>query len=97
MEGVGVLARFEVAEDRDADVIEFFASGRAIVETQPASTIWFAYRVGPTTYGAFAAFTNDADRQALLSSGGPTLSRENADLFTEPPSFALVEIIATRR
>ena len=93
-----MLARFEFAPGNDAAVQAFFRTGRAIVDdSQPGSTLWFAYRLGPTSYGAFAAFANDADRQAMLAGGGPKLARENAELFTGPPSFELVDIVADRQ
>jgi hypothetical protein len=94
---VGVVARFEFESGNEAAVDDFFRSGREIVERQPASTVWFAYRLGPTSYGAFAAFATDDDRQALLSAGGPQLSRDNAALFAAPPSFEQVDIIESRQ
>jgi hypothetical protein len=59
--------------------------------------VWFAYRLGPGGYGAFAAFASDEDRQALLSSGGPKVAAANARLFVRPPSFELVDIVEARQ
>jgi hypothetical protein len=66
------------------------------VEGQPETTQWFAYRLGATTYGAFAVFANDEDREALLLAGGPRASRANADLFERAPLFEKVDIVAAR-
>ena len=93
---VGVLAKFEFRAGNEAAVERFFRQGQVIVESQPATTQWFAYRVGPTTYGAFAVFANEEDREALLLMGGPRSSRESADLFDHPPSFEKVDILAAR-
>ncbi|PZS13697.1 MAG: antibiotic biosynthesis monooxygenase [Pseudonocardiales bacterium] len=93
---VGVLAKFEFKAGNEAAVERFFQHGQLVVEGQPATTLWFAYRLGTTTYGAFAVFASDEDREALLSSGGPKASRESADLFERPPSFEKVEIVAAR-
>jgi hypothetical protein len=71
---VGVLARFSVKAGLDAEVKQFFKNGRVIVEGQPPSTNWFAFRIDQTTHGAFAAFTSEDDRTALLSTGGPVSS-----------------------
>lgn len=98
MSSVGVLARFEVAEGNEDAIDRFFAHGRAVVDaTQPHTTVWFAYRLGPTTFGAFAAFDNDEDRQALLSAGGPRSAVDNAHLFLAPPTFEQVDIITARQ
>lgn len=76
----------------------FFAHGRDVVDAaQPSTTVWFAFRLGPTTYGAFASFANDQDRQALLSAGGPRSVRDNAHLFLAPPTFEQVDIITARQ
>jgi hypothetical protein len=94
---VGVLARFEFKDGNESAAENFFASGRDVVEQQPASTVWFAFRLGLREYGAFAAFANEGDREALLSSGGPKISAQNAELFVRPPSFELVDIVAARQ
>lgn len=93
---VGVLARFEFRPGFDDEIARFFADGRAIVEGQPATTCWYAFRTGATTYGAFAAFATDADRDALLAAGGPKLSASAADLFVVPPTFDRIDIVESR-
>lgn len=93
---LGVIARFEFAVGHEAAAQEFFDNGRLVVETQPSTTRWYAFRVGPTTYGAFAVFADEADREALLAAGGPKSARTNAGLFAGPPTFEKVDIVATR-
>lgn len=98
MSSVGVVAPFEVADGNDDAVARFFDDGRAIVDvTPPATTVLFAYRLGPTTYGAFASFANYVDRPALLSAGGPQSTRDNAELFVTPRTFEQVDILAARK
>ena len=80
MVAVGVLAKFEFKVDDDSAAESFFRGGKPIVDRQPATTVWFAYRLGPGVYGAFAAFASDEDRQALLSSGGPRCTSAGAGL-----------------
>jgi hypothetical protein len=94
---VGVLAKFEFKVDDESAAELFFRGGKPIVDRQPAMTVWFAYRLGPGLYGAFAAFASDEDRQALLSSGGPREAAANAGLFVRAPSFELVDIIEARQ
>ena len=96
MPSVAVIARFEAKPDTEVQMAEFFKSGLAILKDQPASTGWFAFRTGPTSYGAFAVFANEADRESLLASGGPKLSRELAGLFAKPPTFEKADILEAR-
>ena len=93
---VGVLARFEFAPGHEPEVDRFFRDGREIVAGEPATTGWYAFRLGPTTYGAFAVFATDADRDALLAKGGPALSARVRHLFAGPPSFDKVDVVASR-
>jgi hypothetical protein len=93
---VGVLARFEVRAGLEKDVAAFFKEGLPLVAAQPRTTVWFAFQLSATTYGAFAAFASTQDRDALLASGGPQLSRKYAHLFTSAPSFDLVDVLEAR-
>lgn len=93
---VGVLAKFEAKPGSGAEMADFFTEGLPLVEAQPETTVWFAFRLSETTYGAFAAFANDRDRDALLSAGGPQLSEKYRHLFTSPPTFDEVDLLEAR-
>ncbi len=93
---VGVLARFEIKPGLEQDVAAFFKEGLPLVEAQPITTVWFAFRLSETTYGAFAAFADARDRDALLASGGPQLSQKYTHLFAEAPSFDQVDVLEAR-
>ena len=49
---VPVVVRFETQPGADVEIQNFFSRGHAIVEQQPASTMWIAYRTGPTSFEA---------------------------------------------
>jgi hypothetical protein len=38
-----------------------------LVEAEPATTAWFAVRLGPSTFGIFDVFPDEAGRQAHLA------------------------------
>src|SRR5690242_10345030 len=96
MVSVGVLARFEAKSPNEAKVERFFGEGLAIVQQPKARAVWFAFRLSSTTFGAFAAFTNEEEREALLSVGGPVLALRSAELFAQPPTFHKVDILAAK-
>lgn len=93
---VGVLARFEAKPGSELDMTAFFSEGLPLVEAQPSSTVWFAFRVSDTTYGAFAAFATDQDRDALLAAGGPQFASRYAHVFATPPTFDKVDLLEAR-
>lgn len=93
---VGVLGHFEFVPGREDVAEQFFRDGQLIVETQPTGTVWYAFRISSPSFGAFAAFASEQDREALLAAGGPKLSTRNADAFREPPTFSNVDVVASR-
>ncbi|GLC63032.1 hypothetical protein PLESTB_001973600 [Pleodorina starrii] len=60
----GLLVRFDALPGKEDDVKEFLDSGRALVEDEQATTAWFAFRLGPTSFGIFDVFPDDAGRDA---------------------------------
>ena len=64
---VGVLALVEAKPGKEAEVEAFLESGRSIVEQEPGTVVWYAFRVDGSTFGIFDAFTDEEGRQAHLS------------------------------
>jgi quinol monooxygenase YgiN len=64
----------------------------------PATTpVWFALRMGPSTFGVFDAFDDKAGRQAHLN--GPiaqALMAQAPNLFASPPSIERIEVLGAK-
>jgi quinol monooxygenase YgiN len=59
--------------------------------------VWFGIRLGPSTFGIFDAFPNEAGRQAHLSGKVAAALMEKAgELFSAPPSIEKVDVIAAK-
>jgi quinol monooxygenase YgiN len=94
---VALLVRLEAKPGKEADVENFLKGGLPIVQEEPATTAWFAIRMGPSTFGIFDAFPDDAGRQAHLSGRvAAALMAQAADLFTQPPSIEQVDVLAAK-
>ncbi len=91
-----LLATLEVKPGREQDVANFLRGGLPIVQDEPATTAWFAIQFGPTTYGIFDAFPDEAGRQAHVNGQIPKLLQENADLFAQPPDFTMLDVLAVK-
>ena len=60
-----------------------FAECLPIVQEEPATTAWFGIRLGPTTFGIFDAFPDEAGRQAHLAGRvAAALMARAAELFS---------------
>ncbi len=64
---------------------------------EPATIAWFGIRLGPSTFGIFDAFPDDAGRQAHLTGAvAKALMANAADLFSVPPSIEKAEVLASK-
>lgn len=94
---VGLLVRLEAKPGKEAEVENFLRSGLAIVQGEPATTAWFAIRLGATTFGIFDVFPDDTGRKAHLSGRVAAALMEKApDLFTQPPAIEPVDVLAAK-
>jgi quinol monooxygenase YgiN len=92
-----LLVRLEAKPGKEAEVEEFLKSGLAIVQGEPATTTWYALKLGPTTYGIFDTFSDEAGRQAHLSGQvAAALMAHAPDLFVTPPNIEMVDLLAAK-
>lgn len=91
-----LLATLEAKPGKEQDVANFLKAGLPIVQDEPATVTWFAIQFGPTTYGIFDAFPDDAGRQAHVNGQIPKLLQENADLFAQAPDFKMLDVLAVK-
>ena len=75
----------------------FLEGGRAIVDGEPGTITWYAFRAGPTTFGIFDSFETEDARQAHLSGQIPTaLGQVADDLLASPPDIRPVDLLAAK-
>jgi quinol monooxygenase YgiN len=92
-----LFVRLEAKPGKEADVDKFLRGGLAIVEQEPATTAWFAVRFGPSTFGIFDAFPDEAGRQAHLSGRVAAALMANAsELLAKPPSIEKLDVLADK-
>lgn len=97
MVNVALLVRLEAKPGKEAEVETFLRGGLAIVQAEPATTAWFAIRMGPSTFGIFDAFPDDAGRQAHLSGRvAAALMAQAPQLFAQPPAIEKVDVLAAK-
>jgi quinol monooxygenase YgiN len=94
---VALLVRLEAKPGKEAEVEEFLRGGLAIVQQEPATTAWFAIRLGPSSYGIFDAFPDDVGRQAHLAGRVAAALMEKApDLLAQAPSIEQIDVLAAK-
>ncbi len=94
---VALFVQLEAKPGKEADVEAFLRGGLALVEEEPATIAWFALRLGPSTFGIFDAFPDDAGRQAHLAGRvAAALMSQAADLLAESPAIENIDVLAAK-
>lgn len=93
---VGLLVRIEAMPGREAEVESFLKRGLPIVEDEPATTTWYAIRLGPSTFGIFDTFPDQAGRQAHLSGRVAAALMDNVGKLFSAPTIEQVDVLAAK-
>ncbi|MDP9240189.1 MAG: antibiotic biosynthesis monooxygenase [Actinomycetota bacterium] len=97
MPTVGLLVTMDAKQGMEAAVEDFLNGGLELVNQEPATTEWFAIRLGGSTYGIFDVFPDDAGRDAHLSGKvAGALMAQAPELFDGPPKIEKVDVLAAK-
>src|SRR5262245_42338960 len=94
---VALFVRLKAKAGKEAAVEAFLRSGLPLAQAEPATTAWFALRMGSSTFGIVDAFPDESGRQAHLA--GPiaeALMAQASDLLAEPPAIEQVDVLAAK-
>ncbi|WP_435271524.1 putative quinol monooxygenase [Streptomyces sp. 1222.5] len=94
---VGLLARIEAKPEKVEEVLDFLNRALTLAHEEEFTTIWFALRLGPTTFGIFDAFATDEHRAAHLEGKiADAFMGETARLLAKAPEIVPVDIVAAK-
>jgi quinol monooxygenase YgiN len=94
---VGLLVRLVAKPGKETEVASFLEGGLALAEEERATVAWFAIRFGPSEFGIFDAFPDDAGRQAHLAGRiAAALMAQASELLAEPPAIEPVDVLAAK-
>jgi quinol monooxygenase YgiN len=94
---VALWVRLDAKPGKEKEVAAFLHSGLAIVQEEPATIAWFAIQMGPSTFGIFDAFPNEAGRQAHLSGRvAAALMTKAPELLAKPPAIEKIDVLAAK-
>ena len=94
---VALLVRLEAKPGKEAAVENFLAGALPLANQEATTPVWFALRLGPSTFAIFDAFADDAGRQTHLS--GPiasALMANAAELLARAPQIEQVDVLAVK-
>jgi quinol monooxygenase YgiN len=94
---VALFARLEAKAGKENDVAKFLETGLTLANQEATTPLWFALRLGPSTFGIFDAFADETGRQAHLN--GPiakALMAKAPELFAKPPVIEQIEVLGAK-
>jgi quinol monooxygenase YgiN len=94
---LGLFVRLESKPGKEAEVEKFLLGGLSLVQQEPGTTVWFALRLGQSTFGIFDAFANETGRQAHLAGKvAEALFAQAPELFSQAPTVEKLEVLASK-
>ena len=97
MLSLGLFVRLEAKPGKEEEVEAFLMQGLQIANQESTTPLWFALRLGGSTFAVFDAFHDESGRQAHLN--GPiakALMANAPHLLAVPPSIEKTEVLGAK-
>jgi quinol monooxygenase YgiN len=94
---VGLFARLEAKPGKEKDLAKFLKQGLEMANRELTTPLWFALRLGSTTFAIFDSFHDEAGRDAHLN--GPiakALMANAPNLLASPPVIERAEVLGAK-
>jgi quinol monooxygenase YgiN len=97
MEELGILALLQAKPGKEAAVEEFLKSAQPLAVREDGTIRWYAFKVGPSTFGIFDTFADEKGRAAHLSGEiAKALLASAEDLLSTQPQIEMIQILASK-
>ena len=94
---VALLVRLEAKPGKEAALAEFLEGALPLANQESTTPVWFALRLGPSTFGIFDAFADEAGRSAHLAGPIAAALMANApELLAKSPQIEQVDLLAVK-
>jgi quinol monooxygenase YgiN len=94
---LSLFVRLEAKPGKEEEVAAFLMQGLQMANKEATAELWFALRLGPSTFAIFDAFPDESGRQAHLN--GPiakALMANAPNLLAVPPSIEKADILGAK-
>jgi len=94
---LALYVHLEAKSGKEQEVEALLLGGLPLVEQEPATAAWFALKLGPSSFGVFDAFDDEAGRDAHLNGKvAAALMARAGELLASPPSINKVDVLAAK-
>jgi len=97
MLSLGLFVRLEAKPGKEKEVAAFLKQGLEMAHQESTTPLWFALRLGPSTFAVFDAFADESGRQAHLNGAIAKALFANApSLLAAPPTIEKHEVLGAK-
>jgi quinol monooxygenase YgiN len=94
---VGIWLRLEAKPEQAAALQAFLTDAVALANEEAQTLVWFAVKLGPTTFAVFDAFADEAGRQAHVDGRiADALKAHGPELLAARPVMERTEVLAAK-
>ena len=94
---LSVFVRLEAKPGKEEQLSGFLMQALELAKQEATTPLWFALRIGPSTFGVFDAFRDESGRQTHLN--GPirkALMEQAPTLLASPPVIEQIEVLGSK-
>jgi hypothetical protein len=92
----GLLFRLEADWDKEDDLAQFLETELPALMDGLPLTGWYSIRFGPTSFGVFDAFSDEAAERGHVGDRIAAALKERSDLLKSPPAVESFDVLAPR-
>jgi quinol monooxygenase YgiN len=94
---LGLLARLEAKPGKEQEVADFLKAGLALAQQEQKTVSWYGLQLGPSTFGVFDTFEDEAGRDAHLGGAiAKALMEKAGELLAKDPVIEKVDLLAVK-
>jgi len=92
-----IVAHLEAKPETANAVAELLIGARALAVEENQTRTWYAWRTGPTSFGIFDTFDDEAGRKAHLAGRiAAALMGKAGELLASPPDLRMADVLAAK-
>ena len=92
-----LFVRLEAKPGKEKDLAQFLHTGLDLARQEGTTPVWFALQLGPSTFGIFDAFADEAGRQAHLNGRiAQALGANAPNLLAQAPSIERIDVLGSK-
>lgn len=97
MAKLGLLGNIEAKTGKEGEVQAMLTSALPLAQAEAGTRSWYAFKLGPSTFGIFDTFDDEAGREAHLNGEiAKALMGKADELLAKPPQIDKVDLLAVK-